>query len=118
MKAVNGTSVSGVKRALSGNMANGAGGSDYTPNCILITGGAGAFTCICYIQALATPPSPRLSWPPCTRLLAMEFCRFHRFARRHRARRAVSRLQGIPPVLQTFSSCLCWVMPSGVHQCR
>jgi dTDP-glucose 4,6-dehydratase len=40
MKAVNGT-VSGVKRALSGNMANGSGGTDYTPSCILITGGAG-----------------------------------------------------------------------------
>ena len=45
MKAVNG-SMSGVKRALSGNMANGSGGTDYTPSCILITGGAGEIGCM------------------------------------------------------------------------
>ena len=57
MKAVNGTSMSGVKRALSGNMANGAGGSDYTPSCILVTGGAGESACIrtCAADAPRTP---------------------------------------------------------------
>ena len=103
MIAVNG-SVSGMQRAISEGVLNGAPQGDYVPSSILLTGGAGALDpminsvslsdlCASVFREVSSAASALHGSGDALNIIGAA-CRFYRLTRRYCARPAVSPVQG------------------------